>query len=332
MTRGRRRVAWLCCGLALTWCAWNLRTPPRAVVVVPPTPSTAVLIVADEYAQREYARTITSMRAYAAHNGYALELWDPWSDAQAINRVDCAAFERLLFRRHCIARCLLRDRYTLIAAVDADVVAVDVDRHIESLFLTPRQAVVHEERFHTGEVQANAYAVRRGAFADAYLDGWARMEARTPRGHFSGGDNGALHLHLLETLYGAGSPPAVQCDALWRAASSADAYDRYVGCALTHLFNATSADIRLVRRGHGFCRDLWVTEGRVAAGVDMWGHGLKSFDRMPGAALSVVAMRPLVAEADAVARRVRPRALLPLARVGDCWPRCAEYWSVTAHY
>ena len=50
------------------------------------------------------------VRAYAAHNGYALEVWDPWSDAHAINSVDCAAFERLLFRRHCIARCLLRVR------------------------------------------------------------------------------------------------------------------------------------------------------------------------------------------------------------------------------
>ena len=319
---------------ALSWFAFR-RQPPR---VSPPTnvdgdssgKTTAILIVTDLAGQRIYARTIASMRAYADHQRYALVVWDPWSD-HPINRIECQGFKHLFFRRHCVARFLLLREYTTLAAVDADVAVVDFQRRIEDLFRTPRQSVVHEERFHNGEVHAGAYVVRRGAFADAYLQRWSEMETRLPYAGFNNGDNGALHLHLLNTLYGANSPQAARCGALWDVSSNLDTYDAYVGCAMSYLFNATTApDIRLVRRGHGFCRDLWVTESQTTAGVDMWVHGIKERDPMPGVSASIDAMRPVMALADAKARRERPKSLLAPARIDHCWPLCPEYWDARA--
>ena len=300
-----------CVWLLLSWRAFP---PPRRAV------EAAVLIVADEYAQREYARSIASVRAYARLQQYGFVLWDPWSDAP-INRVDCVAHTHLVFRRHCVARCLLRDAYPMLVAIDADVAVADARRRIETLFLTPLHAVVHEERFHTGEVHAGAYAVRRGAFADDYLRRWAQMEARLP--YLKSADNGALHLHLLNTLYGEGSPQAMQCEALW----SSEIYDHYVGCAMSHIFNASSAELRLVRRGHGFCRDLWVTEGRTTDGVDFLVHAIHSFQPMPGPMSSVAVMRPVMIDADRAARRTRPHSVLERARIDHCWPHCPEYWT-----
>ena len=195
-----------------------------------------------------------------AHNNYTF-----WELNPKAKGLDCGAFTHLFFKRH-----LLRDgKLSMLAMVDADVAVVNRERRIESLFRNPLQMVVHEERFHNGKVHAGAYVARRGSFADAYLQRWSEMEWRLPPVNFHNGDNGALH--LLSTLYGEVSAPERECAAVWAQAMDLERYDRsrYVGCAMRHVFNATSAKIRLILRGHGFFRDLWVTDGAATASVDL---------------------------------------------------------------
>jgi hypothetical protein len=298
--------------------------PQRVVVEAAPL-RIGLLMVADAMAQFRYARTIASMRNYTASHGYALLVWDP-DASHYVNQEVCGEFKQLFFKRHCIARHFLQQTYDILVALDADNAALTGARRIESLFATrPGIQLVHEERFHSGEVQAGSYAIRRGAFADSYLLEWARWEAHKPKG-FSNGDNGALHLHLLGVLFGRTDPRVEECHAAWRASLDLDGYDRFVGCAMRHIiFNASSAEIRLIRRGHGFCRDLWVTHGQSSE-VDLFLHGIKESDSMQVHQLDIEAMRPVMALADATARNNRPHSVLERARVDHCWPRCPEYW------
>ena len=288
---------------------------------VPAPPRIGVLIVADPNAQAQYARTIRTMSSYTLLNGYDLVVWDPWAP-NSINDEDCRVFTHLFFKRHCIAHELL-DYYDILAAIDADVAAVGFGKRIEALF-RPGVQVVHEERFHNGEVHAGAYAVRKGTFAKEYLMQWASFETRLPKG-FNNGDNGALHLHLLTTLWGPTNSSVQRCGGIWDAAKDLQGYDSYVGCIMQGLQKTTSAEIRLVRRGHGFCRDLWVTGGQTSP-VDMFVHGIKQDDSMSMQRLTIDAMRPVMARADAVARQERPDSWLEAARIDHCWPKCPEYW------
>ena len=303
-------------------------SPQRAVIAadaVAPL-SIGVLMVADANAQLRYARTLAITRNYTDAHGYTLLVWDPDANHH-VNQAVCGEFTHLFFKRHCIARHFLQtSTYDILVALDADVAALTGARRIESLFAT-RQGIqlVHEERFHNGEVQAGSYAIRRGAFADRYLIEWAQWETKMPKG-FNNGDNGALHVHLLRVLFGETDPRAEECHAAWRAAVDIESYDRFVGCAMRHLTsNATSAEIRLIRRGHGFCRDLWVTHGQTSD-VDLFLHGIKEGDPMAMQHLDIESMKPVMALADATARQTRPLSVLERARIDHCWPRCPEYW------
>jgi hypothetical protein len=289
-------------------------------------PKIGVLIVADAKAQVSYARTIATARNYTDAHGYTLLVWD--TDAiHSVNQEVCGEFKHLFFKRHCIARHFLQQStYDILVALDADTAALTGARRIESLFATrPGIQLVHEERFHNGEVHAGSYAIRRGAFADRYLLEWARWEANLPTG-FSNSDNGSLHMHLLRVLFGEKDPRVEECNAAWRVSFDLDSYDRFVGCAMRHIiFNANSTEIRLIRRGHGFCRDLWVTHGQTSD-VDVFLHGIKERDSMAMRHLDTEAMKPVMALADVTARETRPLSLLSRARIDHCWPHCPEYW------
>jgi len=129
-----------------------------------------------------------------------------------------------------------------------------------------------------------------------------------------------------------------------------NSYDRYVGCVMQYAARAKERGywpkkIRLIRRGHGFVRDLWVTEGDQVSPVDFFVHAMKEHvefyedgDDACGSAdyKPVIKARRMIdkenmvavmAKADRKAMKDRPLSISDDAAVAHCWPHCEEYQS-----
>lgn len=306
--------------------------------------SGAIIVVADEGARRSYRPAIRSMECYGKKHGYAVMVLDP-SQASP----ECMQYGDFMFKRHCMVLAELQ-KFDWVAAFDGDVGVVDAGRCLESV-LGAGIDVVHEERFHNGEVHAGAYVVRNTDFGRQYLKKWMVYDKDlTSVSHNS--DNGALHVHLLKYLAGNDTAVVDKCYSMWKSSHNLDIYDQYVGCVMEFASDAARLrdgprNIRLIRRGHGFVRDLWVTAGDAVSPVDFFVHAIKEHVKfyddtregedkcgtaeyspviLPGRMLSESEMRRVMAGADHAATRDRPKSIKEKAIVSHCWPKCEEYW------
>lgn len=301
----------------------------------------AIVIAADAGAQQKYRPAIRSMECYARKHNYSFFLMDP-----DLAGPECGVHRDIMFKRHCMVLGVLRE-FDWVAAFDGDVGVVNAEKCLESL-MRDGVDVVHEERFHNGEVHAGSYIVRNSEFGREYLTKWMEYERNMPGG-FSNSDNGALHLHLLGYIAGNDTGIVSECDRLWRSSMDLNSYDRYVGCVMQYVAKAKERGywpdkIRLIRRGHGFVRDLWVTEGDQVSPVDFFVHAVKEHikfyegneDNCGGAGYKPVIkegkmideaeMVAVMAKADRKARKDRPLSISDSAAIGHCWPNCEEYW------
>jgi len=306
---------------------------------------TAIVIVADQRVLASYRPALRSMRCYGQRHGYDVHVLDPRDHSFAGGK--CSSHGHMMFRRHCMALHVMESGgYGWVAGFDGDVGALDAGRRLESLLTRPGLDVVHEERFHNGEVQAGAYLVRNSEFGRKYLRDWMKYETALPTG-FDNADNGALHLHLLRQVTGIDKAKVRECEAAWDRAYDVASYDLYVACCMQAIARPGGpSNIRLVRRGHGFVRDLGVTGGNVST-ADFFLHALKDdvkfYDEeqeasdgcgtaaweprlRQGTVLSVEEMKGSIQRADARAKADRPVSVLDRALVGWCWPECPEYW------
>lgn len=327
--------------LLLTKPSWSFRRT-RKVINLPRCNKKfghgALVIVADQGAQRSYAPAIRSMQCYGQKHNYSVFVLDP-----ATASGECALFQDIMFKRHCIVLKVLQS-YNWVAAFDGDVGVVDAERCIESLMRTDVD-IVHEERFHNGEVQAGNYIVRNTSFSRKYLQEWMALEAESRQGAgYQNSDNGALHSHLFRHVTLRDASNQNNCHQLWKDAHNLDTYDAFVGCVMQYA-SAFPKNIRLLRRGHGFVRDLWVTENEHVSPVDFFVHALKDkvqfYDEntqhdgcgtaayapklLPGKMLSVRQMKRIIAKADRTAMNTRPRSISENATISYCWPECDEY-------
>jgi len=120
---------------------------------------------------------------------------------------------------------------------------------------------------------------------------------------------------------------------------------QYISEAGVHNKNPVR-NIRIIRRGQGFMRDLWVTSD-FASPVDFFLHAMKDhvkfYDEqnehmdlcgtpawmpiiLPGKLISTEKMQPLITKADNTAKTTRPASIVNAALVSHCWPNCKEYW------
>lgn len=156
--------------------------------------SAGIIVVADIAYREKYANQIATQRCFAAWRGYSYAVID------ATEYPSCERYREFFFQKHCVvAEYLAEQPPEFVAAVmDADVVAVVLNRGLEEWFRIG--ADIHfYERVWCFEIAAGNYIVRNTPWARNFLMRWADFMYLQPDG-FSSFDNGAIHLHLIQTL------------------------------------------------------------------------------------------------------------------------------------
>eukprot|EP00913_Durusdinium_trenchii_P026132 g24514.t1 len=172
-------------------------TAPRAAPEASGSRHQGLAIVADDGFRVRYQLQIQSLRCYARAQGY-----DFWL-LQGSEFPECQPYssvEDFFFQKHCAIANLLEqqeDRYAL-AVLDADVVAVDLDRSLD-MWMGSQGDLQFYKRITGEEVMAGNYIARNRPWVRQFLRNWASFKWRRPPG-FSSADNGALHVALMEAL------------------------------------------------------------------------------------------------------------------------------------
>jgi hypothetical protein len=152
-----------------------------------------VVMLADRQFQRTYSPHVRSQRCFASWRAYDFFIFES-SDFPVCQRFSKVFF----FQKHCIIAEFLKTQapdYVAIV-VDADVLAVVLDRGIEEWLIQEEDIIFYTRGT---EIAAGNYIVRNTAWSRAFLLAWADFITRQPAG-FSSADNGAIHLHVVESL------------------------------------------------------------------------------------------------------------------------------------
>ena len=165
-----------------------------------------------------------------------------------------------------------------ILFLDADVGAVNLTRSIETYMPTEQEKNINAifyERFN-GEIQSAGYLMRNHPWSHRFLAGWIEWMPRTANFSTGKGDNGALHMHLLDTVEGVSRDKRNECwHAYQRVTLYNNTYHAYVGCVKCALEGRWQFEhIRILRRGHGFSRDA-VLGAVLFPDHDLFIHGDK---------------------------------------------------------
>ncbi|CAK9027517.1 Uncharacterized protein SCF082_LOCUS17955 [Durusdinium trenchii] len=221
-------------------------TAPRAAPEASGSRHQGLAIVADDGFRVRYQLQIQSLRCYARAQGYDFwllqgsefpECQPPPASSKLLARgtgegtsaegIGCqklelqgivlrdsavwySSVEDFFFQKHCAIANLLEqqeDRYAL-AVLDADVVAVDLDRSLD-MWMGSQGDLQFYKRITGEEVMAGTavkgvewsgnYIARNRPWVRQFLRNWASFKWRRPPG-FSSADNGALHVALMEAL------------------------------------------------------------------------------------------------------------------------------------
>jgi hypothetical protein len=153
-----------------------------------------IILVADSKFEKRYGPLIQTQRCYAAARGYQHIILRPFGYSACMNYTD------VFFNKHCIISTWLAKQPEgyVAAVVDADVIALALERGLEEWYLHESDVHFYERDWNT-EIMAGNYMVRNTANARRFLMGWADFNFNMPIGYCSS-DNGAIHLHLLEVL------------------------------------------------------------------------------------------------------------------------------------
>ena len=306
-----------------------------------------------------YSEHWKSLRCYAARWNYTFVV-EP-GEQSSYSR--CSHLTSYYFRKHCLV-VEMWEQYPAVnwwLVLDGDTFVVSADRPLND-FLPSMESgmdLLLYERFPTGEVMAGNYLVRPTLASCQFLLSWADMdEGWSPHWHYAY-DNGALHLHLIRTLWGADSFQWRSCAPLLSNVRSMDDYDSFVGCFKCMLGRQRLLPVQrlqIVRRGHFLVRDYDVSSPTTKDAPGLVGPGDLLFHFWKHSPVGIWWRYPI----DSVACLNQPRwtpqllhdvvasgtervadsmrkmeALFAVQRpksvvkdVGMCWPRCAMTPSV----
>lgn len=139
-----------------------------------------------KYAQTTVRNALQTVQCYATLRSYELlqVIWNNGKDIQIRNTTDikiplepmfrqCQQYsDQIMVLRHCVAKRLLVN-YDYIIQIDADTGIVNPKRCFEE-FINPGIDVHLQLRFHTGEIQAGNYIVRRSTTSNEFLENWVQ--------------------------------------------------------------------------------------------------------------------------------------------------------------
>jgi len=185
----------------------------------------AIIVVADLAYRDTYAKQIQTQRCYADWRGYEYILLDGESFPS------CEKYRSsFFFQKHCIVSEYLAEKPSdfVAAVIDADVVAVVLERGLEDW--ADVNADIHfYERVWCFEIAAGNYLVKATAWARNFLMRWAEFMFLQPGG-FTSADNGAIHLHIIQTLELEGVSRTMYAGIEDINSTSLDGYFGFVNC------------------------------------------------------------------------------------------------------
>ena len=235
----------------MTWIPYKYHTR------VPNPPQIVIISVTDAaYRQRGIQQQNASVYCYACrYPNYRYIHFD--SNEYYL----CARLENIVFVKPCIVLTYMLSNPDVewILLLDADIGVVNLTRPIEHYLPSDDEEDIHAifyERFN-GEIQSAGYLIRNHPWSHGFLARWLEWIPRTWNFTTGKGDNGALHIHLLDTVEGVSLDKRNEC---WRAYQKVslfnNTYHNYVGCVKCALEGRWQfKHVRILRRGHGFARD-----------------------------------------------------------------------------
>ncbi|KAK6026719.1 hypothetical protein OSTOST_07297 [Ostertagia ostertagi] len=173
-----------------------------------------------------------------------------------------------MFRRHCVVAEILKTTEWVLF-IDADIGVVNPTRLIEE-YIDARYDITFYDRFCSWEVAMGSYIVRNTQFSRTFLMNFANFETHLPNS-FHGSDNGAIHITDVMLTY---------ATSIWHQSSGFDDLFLYESCIRSIIGSRrTFEKVRIVRKGTGWVRDIWITDSLWSSERDFMLHGMKESDR-----------------------------------------------------
>jgi hypothetical protein len=316
-----------------------------------PSPIVIISVTDALYRQRGMRQQNASVYCYACHHSnYRFISID-------VNKYyTCGRVEHGGYSKHCVLlRYMLSNpEVEWFFLLDADMSVVNLTRKIDKYLPSKEEKDIHiifYERFN-GEIQSAGFFIRNHPWSHRFLAGWLEWLPRTINFTIGKGDNGALHMHLLDYAEGVSQDKRNQC---WRVFqkvhSTFHTYHNYVGCVKCALgYRWTFKHFRILRRGHTFARDA-LLDARLLSDYDFLIHGEKDnmtkfySDRIntdqccdPQWKLPIrkeifvhnkTEVRRLMLYLDKKAAEDYPTSI-GVSDISHCWPKCTsipnQYW------
>ncbi|EGT39631.1 hypothetical protein CAEBREN_19958 [Caenorhabditis brenneri] len=178
-----------------------------------------------------------------------------------------------MFRRHCIVAELLEETDWLVF-LDADIAVVNPNIHLED-YINPLYDLTFYDRFVNWEVAAGSYIIHNTPWAKQFLRDFANFETQLPNS-FHGTDNGALHIFLQQKFYPQLSAESQVCRKIWEKAENYRDLFTFEACIRTVMGDVHEFDrARILKKGTGWVRDIWLTDSKWSPERDFMLHGLK---------------------------------------------------------
>ncbi|CAB3408619.1 unnamed protein product [Caenorhabditis bovis] len=234
---------------------------------------TIVVVVGDaQTAKIDYRNALESVKCYSQMHNYRFWLIEDKKFSHLCRQRD------FMFRRHCIiANLLIRSEWILF--LDADIAIVNPRILIEE-FIDPRYDIIMYDRFVNWEIATGSYLVKNTEWSRTFLKRFANFENRLPNS-FHGTDNGAFHIFLQETLFPKHNKGLAKvCMAIWEYSRNFDNLFTMEACVRSIIGEKRDfKKLKILNKGTGWVRDIWLTDSKWSPERDFMLHGLKEFNQ-----------------------------------------------------
>ena len=241
-----------------------------------------MVVVADNNFQSKYEALFERMESFANRHEYLWHIIGSSEDDSCHQK-----FKEFFFRKHCMVADWAGRKTNpgdKIFVFDADVVPFRPQTPLD-YWLEMSEDLIFYDRTWNNEIMAGNYMIRNVPRALAFLNEWAQYEYKRPPG-FSSADNGAIHLHLAETLFRNSESDTTKTDLdicslkyqnLTESVENLDPYFSYVGCTREIVpagsYSIDDLSIRIAKKN-----TAWVMDG-VYDSYD--GHQVESEASLP---------------------------------------------------
>ncbi|CAI5437951.1 unnamed protein product [Caenorhabditis angaria] len=230
-----------------------------------------------EDAEIEYSIALNSVRCYAKMQKYTFELIESSNFDKICTQSD------FMFQRHCIvAEVLKSSGKDWVLFLDADMAVVNPNVRIEEYLST--HDLTFYDRFVNWEIAAGSYIVRNSQYSYDFLRKFADFENFLPTNSFHGTDNGAIHVYIQQLFYPNLSENAKICMRIWEKSRGFDDLYTFEACIRAIMGESREfgdGKLRILGKGSGWVRDIWLSDSEWSQQRDFMLHGLKKENRIP---------------------------------------------------